>query len=100
MEGIRNNSFADGLRAEHVLLLGESLQHKRCQVPILPEQQQILFVQGVNDVFRIMLHDIWIGKNRDPIAGVALMRYMVKQPGKQVTPPNIDSNALVMWCKM
>jgi hypothetical protein len=29
-----------------------------------------------------------------------LMRYMLKQPGKHVTPPNIDSKALVMWCEM
>jgi hypothetical protein len=30
----------------------------------------------------------------------ALMRYMLKQPGKQVTPPNMLSKAFVMWWEM
>ena len=28
------------------------------------------------------------------------IRYILKHPGRQVTPPNTDSKALVRWCEM
>jgi hypothetical protein len=40
------------------------------------------------------------GTQSSPDALRALMRNMEKQPGRHVTPPKTDSNALAMWCEM
>jgi len=66
-ERIWDYSLANRLRNEDLFSMGESLQHQRRQVSIFSQQQQILLVQGIDDIFLISRNDIWICKDRHEI---------------------------------
>jgi hypothetical protein len=69
-EGVRDDGLTDGLLAKYVFALRKSLEHERSEVSVLPKKQKILFVQRVDDVFRIMFDDVGIGQNGDPVPRV------------------------------
>ena len=71
-EGIGDDSFADGLRTEDHLSLRESLEHERREVTILSEQEQVLLVKRVDNVLSVVLADVRVGQDGNPVAGFAL----------------------------
>ena len=71
-ELIGHGGLADCLWHENLLTLGESPQHQSRQITILTEKQQVLVVKGFNDVFGVMLDDVRVSQNGDPIVLVAL----------------------------
>ena len=71
-EGIRNNSLADSLRAEHVLTLGERLQHESSEVSIFTEKEEVFLVKGIDNVLRVVLHNVGIREDRNPITSITL----------------------------
>lgn len=66
-ERIWNDGLAHCLRAEHHFPPRESSQHQRRQEPIFSEEEQVLLVKGVDDVFRIVFDDIGIGEDGNPV---------------------------------
>lgn len=63
------------LRTENHLALGERLQHEGRKVTIFTEEQQILLVEGIDDVLRIVFDNIGVGEDRDPVSRLALGRF-------------------------
>lgn len=66
-EFVWDNCFANGLRDENLLALGEGLQHQGGQVSILTQKKQVLLVQGVNHVFRVVLDNVRVSQDRHPV---------------------------------
>lgn len=71
-ERVGDDGLADSLRAEHHLALGEGLEHERRKVAILAEEQEVLLVERVDDVLRIVLNDVRVGEDGHPVAVVPL----------------------------
>lgn len=67
-EAIRDDRLANSLWTEDHLALGECLEHERCEVSIFTEQEQVLLVERVDNVLRIVFHNIRVSENGDPIA--------------------------------
>lgn len=67
LELFRHSGFADGLRHKDLLALRECLKHQGRQVSVLTEQKQVLLVQRVNHVLRVVLDDVRVGKDRNPV---------------------------------
>lgn len=67
LEFVWYNSLAYGLRNENLLAFRESLEHERREVSIFAEEEQVLRVQRVDNVFRVVFNDIRVGKNWDPV---------------------------------
>lgn len=72
LELIRYGGLAHSLWNEDLLSLGESSQHQSREITIFTKKEQVLLVQGVDDVFGIMLHDVGISQNWHPVVLVAL----------------------------
>ena len=85
-EGIGGNGFANGLRTECILMLGECLQHESSEI----SSPRRFFFRGTSTTFEIRED-----KNSITPFG-ALMRYKLKQPGGQIILLNINSKAFVM----
>lgn len=66
-ELVGDDSLANGLRDEDLLALGERLEHQCGEVSILTQEKQVLLVQGVNHVFRVMLDNVRVGQNGHPV---------------------------------
>ena len=60
-KGIWYNGLTNRLRAEYVLPFREGLQHERGQITILSKKKQILLVQRIDDILRIVLDDVGVG---------------------------------------
>lgn len=73
-ERVGNGSLANGLGDEDLLSLGEGAEHESCQVTILTEQQKILLMQRVDDVLGVVLDDIGVGQDRNPVVLSSLGR--------------------------
>ena len=73
-ESIRDGSFADSLRNEDLLTLREGLEHERRQISVFTEQEQVLLVQRVDNVLRVVLDDVRVRKDRYPVARSTLRR--------------------------
>jgi hypothetical protein len=50
-----------------LLALGECSEHERRKVTILAKEKQILLVQSIDHIFRVMLNDVRIGEDGYPI---------------------------------
>jgi len=72
LELIGYGRFADSLRNEDLLSLGEGSQHQSREITIFTKKEQVFLVQGVDDVFGIMLHDVGIGQDWHPVILIAL----------------------------
>lgn len=75
LECVGHRGLAHGLRHEDLLALGEGPQHERRQIAVLAEQKQVLLVQRVHDVLRVVLDDIRVGQDRHPVVLGALGRF-------------------------
>lgn len=67
-ESIWDDSLAHGLRAEDHFALGERLEHERGEIPIFTKEKQVLLVEGVDNVLRIMFDYIGICEDGYPVA--------------------------------
>lgn len=74
LELVRDGGFANGLRNEDLLAFGEGLEHEGGQVAVLAEQEQVLLVQRVDDVLGVVLDDVRVGEDGDPVVLAALGR--------------------------
>lgn len=72
LEFVGYSRFADSLRNKDLLSLGEGPQHQSREVTIFTKKEQVFLVQGVDDVFGIMLHDVGIGQDWHPVILIAL----------------------------
>lgn len=66
-ELVRDDSLTDGLRDKDLLALGEGLQHQSGQVSIFTQEKQVLLVQGVHHVFRVVFDNVRVGQDRHPV---------------------------------
>jgi hypothetical protein len=73
-ECVGDDGLADGLRTEDHFAARERPQHERREVSILSEEEQVLLVQRVDDVLRVVLDDVGIGEDGDPVPVVSLGR--------------------------
>lgn len=73
-EGVGYNSLADSLRTKDHLSLGEGLEHQGGEVTIFSEQEQVLLVQGVDNVLGVVLANVGVCQDRNPVTGLSLGR--------------------------
>lgn len=66
-KGVRNNGLANGLWHKDLLPLGECLEHECRQVSILSKEKQVLLVQCVDNILRIVLDNVWVCQDGDPV---------------------------------
>ena len=74
-ELLRHRRLAHRLRHEHLLALRERLQHQRRQVAVFAEQEQVLLVQRVDHVLRVVLHHVRVGEDGHPVVLPAFRRF-------------------------
>jgi hypothetical protein len=60
------------LRTEHHLAPRERPEHEGSEVAVFSEKEEVLLVQRVDDVLRVVLDDVGIGEDGDPVAIAAL----------------------------
>jgi len=84
-----------GIPNELRLETREMLEEERGQVTIFTEMQEILHMQGVDAVFRVVL-DEQVRNERGLVRVGGSQAMEGEQPGKQVTKPKRFSNALAM----
>lgn len=68
LESVRHRGLALCLRNKEQLAARENLEHERRQVTVLSEQQQVLLVQSVDHVFRVLFHHVRVGQDRHIVA--------------------------------
>ena len=92
---IRSNSVRIGVPNGWLRLETREILEERGQVTIFTEMQEILHMQGVDAVFRVVLDELV--RNERGLVRVGGSQAMEgEQPGKQVTKPKRFSNALAM----
>ena len=92
---IRSNSVRIGVPNGWLRLEPREILEERGQVTIFTEMQEILHMQGVDAVFRVVLDELV--RNERGLVRVGGSQAMEgEQPGKQVTKPKRFSNALAM----
>lgn len=73
-KGIGNDGLANCLRTEHHLAAREGSKHECSEITIFTEEEQVLLVKGIDNVLRVVLNDIRVGENWNPVTVSSLRR--------------------------
>ena len=73
-ELVRHRGLAHGLGHKDLLPLRKGLEHQGREVAVLAQQQQVLLVQRVHDVLRVVLHHVRVREDGHPVVLPALGR--------------------------
>lgn len=69
---VRYDCLTHSLRDKNLFTLREGLKHECGQVSVLTKEEEILCVQCIDNVLRVVFDDVRVGKDRDPVVLAAL----------------------------
>ncbi|POR38223.1 hypothetical protein TPAR_01575 [Tolypocladium paradoxum] len=73
-ELVGDSRLANSLRHKDLLPLGEGTQHERRQETIFAQEIQVLLVEGLDNILRVVLDDVRVCQDGDPVVLPAFRR--------------------------